>query len=289
MMDANLDHLTWRCTDLPSSHSSIRLRSLIDVLFEKIFPLGVSQLVTGPTRFEKGQPKSGLDHLYSNKPDKLSTVQTYFTGMSDHKLLKVTRFTKSFKHLPRYVRKRTFKNFDDEIFLEALREANVNEVLEYSDANTATNLLVEKLTKILDLLAPVKTIQVRSKYVPWLSDETRKLQVERNCAQERAAHTSDPEDWRHYKSLRNLTTGRVRSDRKRWEEQKLAQDENCSTDIWRTVKGWLGWNTGGPPTQLFYEGRLVTRPAGLASCMNCLLYTSPSPRDGLLSRMPSSA
>ena len=26
-----------------------------------------------------------------------------------------------------------------------------------------------------------------------------------------------------------------------------------------------------------------------AECMTCLLYTSPSPRDGLLSRMPSSA
>ena len=26
-----------------------------------------------------------------------------------------------------------------------------------------------------------------------------------------------------------------------------------------------------------------------ASCVGCLLYTSPSPRDGLLSRMPSSA
>ena len=25
------------------------------------------------------------------------------------------------------------------------------------------------------------------------------------------------------------------------------------------------------------------------SCCSCLLYTSPSPRDGLLSRMPSSA
>ena len=27
----------------------------------------------------------------------------------------------------------------------------------------------------------------------------------------------------------------------------------------------------------------------VAGCMGCLLYTSPSPRDGLLSRMPSSA
>ena len=29
--------------------------------------------------------------------------------------------------------------------------------------------------------------------------------------------------------------------------------------------------------------------AKLALCQDCLLYTSPSPRDGLLSRMPSSA
>ena len=31
------------------------------------------------------------------------------------------------------------------------------------------------------------------------------------------------------------------------------------------------------------------RVTGIASFYSCLLYTSPSPRDGLLSRMPSSA
>ena len=33
----------------------------------------------------------------------------------------------------------------------------------------------------------------------------------------------------------------------------------------------------------------VTAPNGVAYAYICLLYTSPSPRDGLLSRMPSSA
>ena len=33
----------------------------------------------------------------------------------------------------------------------------------------------------------------------------------------------------------------------------------------------------------------VFEPASLLAFWNCLLYTSPSPRDGLLSRMPSSA
>ena len=269
MMDANLDHLTWRCTDnLPASHSSIRLKGLIDLLFERILPLGVSQLVTGATRFERGQPKSGLDHLYSNKPDKLSQVQTFFTGMSDHKLLKVTRYTKSFKQLPRYVRKRIFKNFDEELFIQQLNESNINEVLECYDVNTATIMLTEKLTSVLDRLAPVKTIQVRSNYLPGLSDEAKRLQEARNHAQEKASETKDPEDWRVYKSLRNLTTAKIREDKKKWEAQKLTREENSSTDIWRTVKSWLGWTGGGPPTQLFYEGRMVSRPFGLASCMN---------------------
>ena len=35
-----------------------------------------------------------------------------------------------------------------------------------------------------------------------------------------------------------------------------------------------------------HEGRVL---AGFAGGTACLLYTSPSPRDGLLSRMPSSA
>ena len=44
--------------------------------------------------------------------------------------------------------------------------------------------------------------------------------------------------------------------------------KNSPADIWKTVKGWLGWGSTGPPTQLFSEGRVVTSPAGIASSMN---------------------
>ena len=202
---------TWRSTDgLPGHHSSVRLESLIEALFDRIMPLGVCQLVKGATRMERGQPKTGLDHLYSNKPDKLSSIQTYFTGMSDHKLLKVIRYSKSFKHNPRYVRKRSFKNFDENEFKEKLGESNLNEVLGCTDFIMQQKCL---LTDILDVLAPVKTIQIRSNYVPGISETTKLLQNERNLAQEKAAETGNPEDWRMYKSLRNQTTARMRADK----------------------------------------------------------------------------
>ena len=193
--------------------------------------------MTGATRLERGQPRAGLDHLYSNKPEKLSSVQTYFTGMSDHKLLKVTRFSKSFKANPRFVRKRTFKNFDATKFRERLSETGLDEVLGCMDANKAAEMLLSKLTMVLDEMAPIKTIQTRSHYAPWLSEEAKALQAERNAAQERAALSEDPDDWRLFWSLRNQVTARSRADRNEWERKKLDDTENTASQLWSTVKG----------------------------------------------------
>ena len=188
-----------------------------------------------------GQPSTGLDHLYTNKPEKLSTVQTHFTGMSDHKLLKVTRFSKSFKQCPRFIRKRMMKNFDGKDFRSRLQNSNLDEILTCSDANEATELLVGKLSTILDEIAPIKTVQTRTNYAPWLEKDTKKLQQLRNDAQSQAAQSKDPEDWRLYTNLRNQSTAKGRADKKAWEEKKLDHNKNSTTDMWTTVKGWLDW------------------------------------------------
>ena len=264
-LDANLDFLTWQEENLPSHHSSVRLKSLIDALFEKILPLGVTQMVSGATRFARGQPSTGLDHVYSNKPEKISQVQTFFTGMSDHKF---TRFSKSFKIIPRYVTKRCFKNFDDQMFRQKLAESNLDDILSCTDANEAAELLVTKLNCLLDQMAPVRTIQTHTNYAPWLGEETKKLRQERGRAQEKAGLSGDPDDWRIYTSLRNQVTARSRKEEKEWKKKKLDHTKNNTTDIWNTVKGWLGWNGGGPPTQLSSEGRIITSPSGLGTVMN---------------------
>ena len=69
-----------------------------------------------PTRSWPGQPEAGLDHIYSNKPEKLSEVFAEYAGGSDHKLIRVIRYAKSIKRNVRYVSKRSFKNFDSSEF-----------------------------------------------------------------------------------------------------------------------------------------------------------------------------
>ena len=268
-MDANIDHLTWRMQDsLPQYSSSVRLKSLIDLLFTRIIPLGVTQLVTGATRMERGQPRTGLDHIYTNKVEKLSMVQTFFTGTSDHKLLKVVRFTKSFKHLPRYIKKRSYRDFNEEAFIELVATCGLEEVVACTSVEEAAEVFTNKLTVVLDNLAPIKKFQTRAHYAPWLSKETKLLKAQREAAHKKAAETDKQEDWREFRKLRNQVTARSREDRRKWEGQKLDLEKNNPSGIWKTVKGWLGWGTSGTPSQIFWNGGMVTSPAGLAVAMN---------------------
>ena len=51
------------------------------------------------------------------------------------------------------------------------------------DVDVAVHLLSEKLTGILDKMAPLKTIQIRKNYNPFISKETLKMMRERDKLQ----------------------------------------------------------------------------------------------------------
>ena len=265
--DINIDSMKWMRDDLPSNDSTHKLKALTQILFERIIPHGVSQQVTVPTHSWPGQQDSCLDHLYTNQPDKLSEVTLHAHG-SDHKLLHVVRYAESIKKNVRYIRKRCFKGFDTTGFKAAVKEIKWYEVYCLTDVNVAVHVLTEKLTAVLDRFAPVRTLQVRTNYAPWLSNTTKETMKLRDIAQESAASSQDPHLWEEFRILRNRATGLQRKDKKSWETGQLDHLGNTSAKLWRNLKGWLGWKNSGPPTKLFYQGRMVTSPQGLADTMN---------------------
>ena len=90
--------------------------------------------------------------------------------MSDHKIIKVKRYSKAFKKVPRYVRKRTFKYFDKGDFKRRVGEMpELLAIKQCQNANQAAMFLQDGLLKILDSCAPVRNIQNRSNYAPTLS------------------------------------------------------------------------------------------------------------------------
>ena len=164
--DLNINHCNWTEQNLPASNQTSKLSSLISDLFTRIFPHGVSQHVVGPTRHWPGQVSTGLDHYYTNRPGKLSPVQTQHCGGADHMVIHAVRYSRSIKSTPRYVRKRSYKNFKSEDFISAVKQLSWLDLYLCEDVNVAVRLLSDKLTFILDTMATMRTIQVRKKYAP---------------------------------------------------------------------------------------------------------------------------
>lgn len=206
-------------------------------LFDRIIPHGFVQMVSVFTRSWPNQEPSGLDHFWTNRPEKLSQVHANWAGGSDHKLIFATRYTKAQISKPRLIRKRSYKKFDPGLFIDAVRKISWWGVYsELFDCENAAKILTDKINEILDVMAPIKSFQVRTKYVPWMSQNTKDAIKERNLAQTRANRTKDKDDWRYYKKLRNKVTNILRKEKKLWQENKLVEFGNDTSSIWKNVK-----------------------------------------------------
>ena len=209
IMDANLDAMTWRKEPhtLPRLCTSLTHASLIDRLFERILPQGFKMVTPALATWAWGDQRSCMDHVYTTAPGKISPVTINWTGMSDHAMIKFSRFTHTIQKRESYIKKRSFKNFKPEIFRASVAEMpELATILRCGDVDMAANLLTAGLTRILVKMAPIRTIQSRQDYAPHMVEETKQLQSGRNSAQERAVETGTQEDWRIYRGLRNQTT-----------------------------------------------------------------------------------
>ena len=74
--------------------------------------------------------------------------------------------------------------------------------------------------------------------------------------------------WKEYKKIRNQVYSRVRKEKKLWQENKIDSLIGDSSSIWKNVKNWLGWSSGGPSTKLLINGEIFSKPKDVAKKMN---------------------
>ena len=117
-------------------------------------------------------------------------------------------------------------------------------------------------------MAPMKTVQVRTNYAPWLSQATKDLMSERDILQSRAAQTKNSEDWKKFKVLRNRINSRLRSEERNWQKLRISECGQNISKVWKNVKDIINWKSSGAPTQLFNNGVLHNKPQEVADCQN---------------------
>ena len=252
-------------------------KPLVQALLQQVVPLGVTQCAPAATWIpqggQRGQP-SGLDHHWTNRPDKISEVQALAIGNSDHKLISAVRYAKVVQIGQQYVNKRSYKKFDKRIFLDQVKKIQWWPVYRCVNVDEAVEVFTKSLTSILDRpeMAPVKRFQSRRHYASWLSDETKTLMITRDEAMKKYNRTLLPEDWEAARSIRNHVTRLLKSEKCRDVRKRIknCEEEQDSGRVWKNIRSYLGWggNSGAPTRLTDAAGQLITSPAGMSELQN---------------------
>ena len=103
-----------------------------------------------------------------------------------------------------------------------IKALSINQkIMRCTELETASRIFQEEFGKILENHAPVKVLQTRNHYLPYLSDETKLLMEERNALKEEATKLSDDQLFDEYKRKRNEVKARLEKEEIEFHKNKL--------------------------------------------------------------------
>ena len=227
-----------------------RCRKMADDLRDRIESRGVKQLVLQNTRYSASADPSLLDHIYVSKPELFDHKVTRW-GTSDHRVLEVKKHVRGTLPQPRRVRKRVFKNFKQADFIKDIKNLKWwPELYGEEDLDRAVDVWERKFVQVLDKHCPVKSVEIRRNYTPWLTQEIKKEQQELSEKQRIVEQDWTREKQKELdKKAKNLRR-KIRGAEEKWMAKEAKEIKKDGAKTWKKVKSWLGWKTTSHPEQL---------------------------------------
>ena len=263
--DSNLCAMQWE--DDNYVHKEMAMMTQ-DFLLEQ----SSKQLVTSITRVELSGlsvQRSCIDHCYTDVREKVLGPYVEPVGDSDHLGVRVLKYSKTPIVKPQATRRRCYKNFSIEAFLSDIFHSNINaSVTSHQTIEGAAEAFRNEFQAILNYHAPIRTIQVRKKYCPHLTEETKLLQQERNILQQEASRTGDSILMQEFKIKSKETKKAVEKDKREGQERELGEVAS-SSQAWKSARSILGIQKNLSPTSIKdKDGILVSNPSSLATMFN---------------------
>jgi hypothetical protein len=173
--------------------------------------MNLSQLIKSPTRITN-TTQSLLDVVLvsSNSPVRRSGVLN--TTISDHLPVYVELKLKSPKIIPHYINVRSYKNYSPSLFITDLasKSRNLISIFNEDDVNTKLTTFNQTIQSTLDSHAPIKTVKVRNRHCPFVTQDIKVLMKTRDQLHRRYLQTRDELDWNNFKNSRNAVKKMLR-------------------------------------------------------------------------------
>ncbi len=247
--------------NFPSKH-------LVDILH--MFQL--HQLTNSDTRIT---PTSStcIDLIITQTPQVIKSIEVLPEICSDHCVPCATVINNTNTN---YSFKRTLYNYDK---LDAIKFCNMLSRIDWADAmqNGSIDDCAEHFNTIFFEAAcncmPVKTVTIRSKDAAWINADIRWAIKQRYRLFKKAKRSNKDEDWRAYRTYRNLVTTKIRDRKLEYLNEldlKASDPKQFGTkEWWKLVKQFMnkkGISDDIPP--ILFNGTLYSSSEDKANALN---------------------
>ena len=181
MGDFNVDVGPWFYPETTLTRYQKKQKLVLTRLKEMCFQLNLDILKSDPTRYQGNCTPSTLDVTISNRIDLISKP-LLLNSSTDHKLVIITKTGKPLPEKPSIIICRNYKKYTKSGMLDALNIVEINKLMWSDNTDFVAGQLVHLINMALDQVAPVKKIQIRNRYAPYISESTKVLMKERDSA-----------------------------------------------------------------------------------------------------------
>ena len=169
----------------------------------------------------------------------------------------------------------------------------LNKLLSSSDPNLVADAMIDEVNRVLDIVAPVKTVQICTKYAAHLTAQTKELMNRRDSMKDDAQKSKDLADSAAYKKLRNEAVKAQRADKREWANNLLEKNGNKSKNLWSTIKRISGDKSHKAISCLQQDNILITNDLKIANSLNShfvtkvakLIEEMPAPQEDILATL----
>ena len=203
MGDTNLNYNRWNIQASEMNSYDRTNKPMSTSLQDRILNHGTVLLDTKPTR-TKDNPndrESCLDMMFTNRPEKIICHQAGLPGFSDHTIQTLTRTTRKIETSIKYMRIRSFQNFSQETYKDNIPNHHLYIETNYEQEPDKITANIQTIMQdSLQLMAPVKIIQMSKNKNIKLSQEIKEKMAERDLARIQFLKSNHQEDFRNHKN-----------------------------------------------------------------------------------------
>ena len=197
---------------------------------------GIEQLLTLPTHITNNS-SSLLDHILTHSDDRISQFGIVNVGLSDHQLIYCTRkITRTRLNTHKYVKMRSLKYYSEDLYVKKLKEIDFPDYSNFKDINEAYSDFTGKVASVIDEIAPIKEVRVKSNSQDWFDAEINEEIERRDKLLTKFKKSRSHSDNENYKKSRNKVQHMIKDKKKNFVIGKLNDNIGKPKELWKSLK-----------------------------------------------------